>query len=122
RAVPDWAVDGLTAPALAAVVGVAAVVTDLDPDPAIDALAKRQANAAAVLVMLGETESVWPLFQFPAHGDPSLRSYLVHRLAAIGADPLALIGRFRAEADISAKRALLLALGEFPAVPVGEKA
>ena len=82
-----------------------------------------QGYAAAVLVALGEGESVWPVFRFMKDGDSSARSYLLKRLAAVGADPLALIGRFDAETDVSAKRALLVALGEFPldVVPAGER-
>jgi hypothetical protein len=38
----------------------------------------------------------------------------LERLAVVGADPLSLMRRFEAEADVSAKRALLIALGEFP--------
>jgi hypothetical protein len=105
---------GLVGSGLASVVGAPVSVSALDPDPVFDALAKRQANAAAVLLTLGESEPVWPLLRFPADGDPSARSYLVERLAGIGADPLALIRRFREEPDVSAKRALLIALGEFP--------
>ncbi|MCE9566699.1 MAG: SUMF1/EgtB/PvdO family nonheme iron enzyme [Planctomycetes bacterium] len=92
-------------------------------DAAVDMLAKRQANAATVLMTLGETESVWPLLKFPKDDDPSVRSYLLQRLAAIGADPEALVRRFDSETDVSAKRAVLIALGDFPpeAVPVAER-
>ena len=85
-----------------------------DLDAALEAHGKRRGHAAAVLVALGESEAVWPLFAFPQDGDPTARSYLLARLAAVGADPLALMRRFDAEADVSAKRALLVALGEFP--------
>jgi formylglycine-generating enzyme required for sulfatase activity/tRNA A-37 threonylcarbamoyl transferase component Bud32 len=105
---------GVVGSELASVVGVPVSVSALDPDPMFDALAKRRANAAAVLLALGESELVWPLFSFPKDGDPSARSYLIERLAGIGADPLALIVRFRAEPEISGKRALLIALGDFP--------
>ncbi|MCE9561260.1 MAG: SUMF1/EgtB/PvdO family nonheme iron enzyme [Planctomycetes bacterium] len=92
-------------------------------DAAIETLSKRQANAAAVLLTLGESESVWPLFAFPKNGDPSVRSYLLERLAAIGADPKTLMQRFEAETNVSAKRALLIALGDFPLelVPANER-
>ncbi len=63
---------------------------------------------------MGESESVWSLFQFPADGDPSTSSYLVERLAVIGVDPVALIRLFRDEPEGSRKRALLIALGDFP--------
>jgi formylglycine-generating enzyme required for sulfatase activity len=106
---------GVVGPAVAtAVGGPMAVAVLLDPDPVFDALAKRQANAAAVLLALGEFEAVWPLFRFPADGDPSTRSYFLKRLAAISADPVVLIRRFRDEAEVSARRGLLIALGDFP--------
>jgi formylglycine-generating enzyme required for sulfatase activity/tRNA A-37 threonylcarbamoyl transferase component Bud32 len=77
-----------------------------------DALARRQANAAAALLRLGEENPAWPLLQHTP--DPTVRSYLVHRLAALGVEPAALLRRFDHEPDASARRALLLALGEFP--------
>jgi formylglycine-generating enzyme required for sulfatase activity len=94
------------------------------PDAEIEAQAKRQGYAAAVLVALGEGEAVWSVFRFPKEtGDPSARSYLLERLAGVGADPVALIRRFDAETDVSAKRSLLVTLGDFPleVVPVGER-
>ena len=112
-ALPGWAGAGEIGLPVAAVVGAAPLADVLNADAMIDALAKRKGNAAATLVALGE-ESVWPLFAFPKDGDPSTRSYLLARLAAIGADPLTLIRRFEAEADVSAKRALLITLGDYP--------
>jgi tRNA A-37 threonylcarbamoyl transferase component Bud32 len=104
---------GVVSPTVAAVVGVPVAVSAVDPDPVFDALAKRQANAAAVLLALGESDAVWPLLRFPADGDPSARSYLVEQLAGIGADPVVLIRRFRDEPEVSGKWALLIALGDF---------
>jgi formylglycine-generating enzyme required for sulfatase activity/tRNA A-37 threonylcarbamoyl transferase component Bud32 len=109
---------GLVGSGLGSVVGAPVSVSALNPDPVFDALAKRKANAAAVLLALGESEPVWPVFRFPADGDPSTRSYLIERLAGIGADPLTVIRRFREETELSAKRALLIALGDFPVSPV----
>jgi formylglycine-generating enzyme required for sulfatase activity len=88
-----------------------------------ETLGRRRAQAAAVLLTLGEAEAVWPLFVFPKDGDPTARSYLLARLVDLGADPLALMRRFEAEADVSAKRALLVALGGFPVevVPAAER-
>ncbi len=83
------------------------------PDPEKEALARRQANAAVTLLHLGRPEPVWPLFQH--HPDPRLRSHLVHRLHLLGADPRPLAERLPAESDISARRALILSLGEYPA-------
>jgi serine/threonine protein kinase/formylglycine-generating enzyme required for sulfatase activity len=83
-------------------------------DAAFIARAKRRANTAAALFTLGNADLAWPLFQFPKDGDPSARSYLIRRLAAIGADPVVLVRRFAVEPDVSAKRAILIALGDFP--------
>ena len=99
-------------PAWAAVVGGPAAADE--PDPARDARAKRQGYAAAALLTLGEAEAVWPLLAFPVDGDPTPRSYLVQRLGAIGADPLALVRRFDADPDPAARRAIVLALGDYP--------
>lgn len=76
-----------------------------------DLLAKRQANAAAALLRLGKAENVWGLFQHQP--DPRTRSYLVHRVASLGVDPAIVIKRLEEEQDTSARRALLLSLGEF---------
>jgi formylglycine-generating enzyme required for sulfatase activity len=76
-----------------------------------DLLARRQAQAAVTLFRLGQSESVWPLLRHSS--DPSRRSYLLHSLGRLGADPTALIGRLETEPDVSARRALVLALGEF---------
>ncbi len=82
-------------------------------------LAKRQANAAVALLRLNHPESVWPLFQHSP--DPRLRSYLIHRLGPLGVEPSALLNRFAQEPNVSARRALLLALGECePATLPGE--
>jgi formylglycine-generating enzyme required for sulfatase activity/tRNA A-37 threonylcarbamoyl transferase component Bud32 len=109
---------GLVGSGLGSVVGAPVSVSALNPDPVFDALAKRKANAAAVLLALGESEPAWPVFRFPADGDPSSRSYLIERLAGIGTDPLTVIRRFRDETELSAKRALLMTLGDFPVSPV----
>ena len=92
-------------------------------DAALETHGKRRGLAAAVLLTLGEAEAVWPVFAFPKDGDPTARSYLQERLAAIGADPAALVRRFGAEGNVSVKRALLIALGDFPPelVPAEER-
>lgn len=78
-----------------------------------DLHAFRQANAAALLMKLGDAESMWPHMKFPSGGDPSVRSYLIHRLATTDADPVVLLRRVVTESDVSAKRALLISLGDF---------
>jgi formylglycine-generating enzyme required for sulfatase activity len=74
-------------------------------------LAKRQASAAVALVRLGRGERVWPLLEHSP--DPRVRSYLMHRLNPLGADPEALVRRLDEEPDVTVRRALLLALGQF---------
>ena len=78
-----------------------------------ETLAKRQANAAVTALHLGRPELAWPLFEH--HEDPRVRSYLVHRLRPLGADPLSIVQRLAVEPKVSAQRALILALGEYPA-------
>jgi formylglycine-generating enzyme required for sulfatase activity len=83
-------------------------------------LAKRQANAAVTLLRLGQAGKVWPLLKHPANprtqdefSDPRARSYLIHRLSPLGADPQAVIKQLDVEKEVSIRRALLLILGEF---------
>jgi len=73
-------------------------------------LGVRKAKAGAVLARLGKRERVWPLFIHAP--DPRVRSYLIHYLGPFGADPGAVAQRLNEEPDVSAKRALVLALGE----------
>jgi serine/threonine protein kinase/formylglycine-generating enzyme required for sulfatase activity len=75
-------------------------------------LARRKANVAAALVALGRSDKVWPLL---IHSDdPTVRSCLIERLASAEVDPRILLDRLDKEPDVSARRALLLALGGFP--------
>src|SRR5262249_30209476 len=75
------------------------------------ALVRRQANAAVALAVVGRWERVWPLFRH--REDPTLRTYLIDRLGPSGAEARALTARLDREPDASARRALLLALGDF---------
>jgi formylglycine-generating enzyme required for sulfatase activity len=76
-------------------------------------LAKRQANAAVALLRMNQPDKVWPLLQRAPPDDPRVRSYLIHRLAPLGADAGAIIKQLKGERDITIRRALLLSLGEF---------
>ncbi|MBM4088932.1 MAG: hypothetical protein FJ276_05790 [Planctomycetes bacterium] len=83
----------------------------LIPEAQKDELAKRKANAAVALMRLDRRDDVWPMLR---HGeDPRTRSYLIHRLARLGADPRPIIDRLKQESDDSVRRALLLCLGEY---------
>jgi serine/threonine protein kinase len=72
---------------------------------------KERADAAVALIVKHHADKVWPLLQHSP--DPTLRSYLIDRLAAGGVEPKDLVARFRDERNVSVKRALLLALGEY---------
>jgi serine/threonine protein kinase/formylglycine-generating enzyme required for sulfatase activity len=76
-------------------------------------LAKRQANAAVVLLRMGQSGKVWPLLKRNPPDDPRVRSYLIHRLSPLGADPGAIIKRLEEESDVTIRRALYLSLGDF---------
>src|SRR5262249_53524253 len=76
-------------------------------------LVRRQANAAVALAAMGRWERVAPLLHHVP--DPTLRSYLIDRMGPGGVEARAVIDRLRPERepDLSARRALLLALAEF---------
>lgn len=77
-----------------------------------DKLARKQAVAGVELLKLGYADLVWPLLR--QSGDNSRRSYLVHEFAWQGTDPVVLIQRrLNVEPDVSARRALILCLGDF---------
>jgi eukaryotic-like serine/threonine-protein kinase len=82
-------------------------------ESAKEALAWRQANAAVALLKLNHAAKAWPLLRHAA--DPRARTYLIHRLAPLGADIAALVSRFYEETDASSRQALILCLGEFDA-------
>jgi formylglycine-generating enzyme required for sulfatase activity len=79
-------------------------------EDAKERLARRQANAGVALLRLGQAEKVWPLLRHRT--DPRVRSYVIHRLGRLGADPRTVIKRLKEEQEVSTRRALLLCLGE----------
>jgi formylglycine-generating enzyme required for sulfatase activity len=87
----------------------------LIPAASREELARRQANAAAGLLRLGQPEAVWPLFRHSA--DPTRRSELLARLATRGVEVRPIVDRLLAggEKDVTARRALILALGDYTA-------
>jgi formylglycine-generating enzyme required for sulfatase activity len=80
-------------------------------EPSRQALAWRQAAAALVLALLGQTEPLWSVLK--GSPDPESRSRLVHRLGPGGVEARGLIERLEREQDDSVRRALVLALGEY---------
>jgi formylglycine-generating enzyme required for sulfatase activity/serine/threonine protein kinase len=81
--------------------------------PKVERWSRDRAMAAVTLLHLGQTEPVWPLFRRSA--DPEARSHLVWRAGLLKVDPGLLIKRLDKETDVSAKRALIVALGEYRA-------
>ncbi len=83
---------------------------------------RRQAIAAAALASLGQWAiTIRLLAQSP---DPTVRSYLIDHLGPGGAEPGPLEALLRPDADVSVRRAALLALGEFDEdrLPLPERA
>jgi formylglycine-generating enzyme required for sulfatase activity len=81
------------------------------PETAKEDLARRQAQAAVALLRMGRADPVWPLLRHQP--DPRLRTYLLHLLSSLRTEPEVLLRRLEEETEVSARRALLLALGEF---------
>jgi formylglycine-generating enzyme required for sulfatase activity len=74
-------------------------------------MTRRRGQVLSVLAALGQPARAWPSLM---HGtDPGVRTELIHDLAGFGADPRSLIARLARETEPSARRALILALGEF---------
>src|SRR5262249_4649070 len=84
-----------------------------DPRLTTEEDARRRARAAAELLRLGGAGPGVPLLRHQP--DPGLRSELIHRLALAQVPAGLLLERLFVEEDVSAVRALVLALGEFPA-------
>jgi formylglycine-generating enzyme required for sulfatase activity len=70
------------------------------------------------LFRLGRSDQVWHLFRHC--DDPSLRTEVIHNSGRFDSDPDSFVARLRGETDVSARRALILCLGEFPAGRVQE--
>jgi serine/threonine protein kinase/formylglycine-generating enzyme required for sulfatase activity len=93
------------------VVVAAGLLGELSPEAEQSRQARRRAAAALALWRLGNPEPTWPLWRHTP--TPEARSWLVRRAAAWGVDARQLIDRLGREQDVSAKRALILALGEY---------
>jgi serine/threonine protein kinase/formylglycine-generating enzyme required for sulfatase activity len=98
--------------------GLTLLLHEVDKQLSLDAqaeakeqLARRKANAAVALLKMGRLREVWPLLKHSP--DPTVRSYLLHRLGPLGADARTVVQRLEEETDVTIRRALLLSLGEF---------
>lgn len=74
--------------------------------------AKRRANAAITLLRLNDPEPVWPWLR--AGPDPTVRTYLIHRMLAYGVPESRLLDQLATTADPTIRSAILLTLGERP--------
>ena len=83
-----------------------------------DDSARRQGRMALALLRLGRAEAVWPLFRH--RDDPSVRTELIHGWRRFGLDPAPLAERLLVEPEVSARRALILGLGEFAPDAISE--
>lgn len=72
---------------------------------------RRPGLAAVALLRLGAADDIWPLYRFQSN--PGLRSRLIHDAAIYGVPPELLMTRLEKETDISARRALVLSLGNY---------
>ena len=80
-------------------------------EEAKELFARRQANAAVMLLKMDSPDQVWPLLKH--NSDPRVRSYILHWFGPRGGNPKTIIARYKVETDVTIKRALLLCLGEF---------
>jgi formylglycine-generating enzyme required for sulfatase activity len=99
---------------------VARIAPAAETDTNKERLAHRQENAAITLLHMGRPESVWPLLKHSP--DPRLRSQLVCNLGQRGVPPQVLVERLGVEPDVSARRALLLALAGYNSGQLGMEA
>ena len=90
----------------------------LDSQDAADDLAKHQTRMAITLLHLETEQRVWELLRHTA--DPRVRTYLIHEMPRLGLPPELLIDRLTSERDESARRALVLSLGEYSAHSIPE--
>jgi serine/threonine protein kinase/formylglycine-generating enzyme required for sulfatase activity len=81
-------------------------------------LGRRRAGAAITLLHLGDRAAVSPVFQF--QDDPEALTQFVHRLRERGLPPEAVLDCLDEAADVPARFALVLALGEFRFEDVSE--
>ena len=85
--------------------------TDQDPMLSAD-FYEKQANAIVALIRMRRGNKAW--MHMKHSPDPTLRSYLVHRLGPLGVDGGSLMSKLEQESEVSIRRALILSLGEVP--------
>lgn len=76
-----------------------------------DRQARHLARAAIALVQLGDEASAWSLLRHSS--DNTVRTYFIHCLGRRGVEAEVLLARLESETEVSARRSLILALGEY---------
>jgi formylglycine-generating enzyme required for sulfatase activity/serine/threonine protein kinase len=76
--------------------------------------ARRRGRIAAALIRLGAPDRAWPLIRRGGEDDAGVRSELIHALAVYQVSLRDVVDRLCDEMDVSARRALILSLGEYP--------
>jgi hypothetical protein len=74
---------------------------------------ERLANASIALLRLTRDDNGEVRRVISAGGDPTARSYLIHRMSRYGVEPATLFALLKHEADPLARQALMLALGQY---------
>jgi formylglycine-generating enzyme required for sulfatase activity/serine/threonine protein kinase len=87
-------------------------------DTTVEGSARRRGRIAACLIVLGSPDRAWTLLAGGFQGDTGSRTELIHDMAAYGVTARDVAARLSIETDTRARRALILALGEYPLVSV----
>ncbi len=82
-------------------------------ESADETMARRRGRVAACLIVLQSPDRAWQLLRDTSAGDLGDRTELIHDLAAYDVPADAIADRLVVETDASARRALILALGEY---------
>jgi formylglycine-generating enzyme required for sulfatase activity len=101
---------------------VPVLLANLDQQaPSEDVRARRRGRVAACLIVLGEPGRAWPLLGGMIPDEAGERTELIHDLAAYGVPAREVAARLLADTDRTARRALILALGEYSLADLPEE-
>lgn len=74
-----------------------------------------RARSAALWLMLGQEETVWPLLKH--NSDPTVRTRVIHGLGPVAVSPEELVDLLGRQEDVSVRRAMLLTAGQIIGPP-----